>query len=573
MLAAAAPTVKLAPDTTPEQRSCAQDIDQALTIFWNLVERLQDAADAQQPIHQVEEIIFRDVLTMGLALLRSFLAASGDGDVGPTLTIPGERPEEPPHVLPRLDEPRSRPYLSIFGEVTIERVGYGEDRLDAAPLDARLHLPRRQYSHLLQRWLGAFVIDDAHAEAVRKLQMILGITIPVKASEDLNREQAGDVEPFQDHLPVPEPSQEGSLVVVTADCKGVPLIRSALAAAESEAEAQETPTSSEPHHRRGKGEKANKKRMAAVGAVYTIDRFVRTTDEVIDELQRKTAGKRRPRPRHKRVRADLLLGKVSLFLWLADELCRRNPEGTKPVVFLSDGERALHDRQREYLPEDVTCILDLLHVMERLWKVAWCLFEETTQKAEAERWVEIGGKISRPLHGPAAVAELPGGRPDDAWRQPPRDSCSASLAGSRSPSHGSPKSEPARQRVASPQAPPGRAASLSPGQILRSLPPQEAPGERPCHRRRRRWPARRAVSIRPTAPGPRWPPALRPRRPPAPKSKVTSNQISTRGLPCRVATVPRIAVQNRGPPWAARPSNPARSSPSRRSGSAAPRWS
>ena len=93
MLAAAAPTVKLALETTPEQRSCAQDIDQALTLFWNLVERLQDAADQGQPIHQVEEIIFREVLTMGLALLRSFLSASGDGDVGPTLTIPGEAPD------------------------------------------------------------------------------------------------------------------------------------------------------------------------------------------------------------------------------------------------------------------------------------------------------------------------------------------------------------------------------------------------------------------------------------------------------------------------------------------------
>src|SRR4051794_22872161 len=305
MLAAAAPTVKLAPDTTPEQRSCAQDIDQALTIFWNLVERVQDAADQGQPIHQVEEIIFRDVLAMGLALLRSFLAASGDGDVGPTLTTP----DEPPHVLPRLDAPRSRPYLSIFGEVTIERVGYGEDRLDAAPLDARLHLPRRQYSYLLQKWLGAFVIDDAHAEAVRKLQMILGITIPVKASEDLNREQAGDGELFQESLPVPDPSEEGPIVVITADCKGVPLIRSALAGDEEEESPSKDTSRSTPHHRRGKGEKANKKRMAAVGAVYTIDPFVRTTDEVIDELRRKAAGKRRPRPQHKRVRADLLLGR------------------------------------------------------------------------------------------------------------------------------------------------------------------------------------------------------------------------------------------------------------------------
>lgn len=104
MLTSTAPLVKLASGTTPEQQSCAQDIDRALTLFWTLVQRLQNAADQQQPIHQAEAIIFRDLLTMGLALLRSFLAASGDGDVGPTLMIPGEHPDEPPHVLPRLDE-------------------------------------------------------------------------------------------------------------------------------------------------------------------------------------------------------------------------------------------------------------------------------------------------------------------------------------------------------------------------------------------------------------------------------------------------------------------------------------
>lgn len=395
MLAAAA-AVKLAPGTTPEQRGCSTAIDQALTIFWTLVQRLGEAAEAQQPIHRVEEMIFRDLLAIGLAMLRAFLDSSGAGDVGPTLTLLGESPEEPPQVLPRLETPRSRPYLSIFGEVAIERVGYGNDRLDAAPLDARLHLPRRQYSYLLQKWLGAFVIDDAHAEAVQKLQTILGLSVAVKASEDLNREQASDVDLFQGGLPVPEPAQEGSILVVSADCKGVPLVRSALGGVEEDPTPGET-TRPSPHHRRGKGEKANKKRMAAVGAVYTIEPFVRTTDEVIDELQRKEAQKRRPLPRHKRVRADLLVGKVSLFLWLADEVCRRNPEGTRPVAFLSDGERALHDRQGEYLPEGVTCILDLLHVMEKLWKVAWCLFEEGTQKAEAERWVE--GRLRMLLDG------------------------------------------------------------------------------------------------------------------------------------------------------------------------------
>jgi len=225
--------------------------------------------------------------------------------------------------------------------------------------------------------------------------------IAVKASEDLDREQAGDVEPFQNNLPVPEPTEEGPILVVTADCKGVPLVRSAL----GPEEAAEPPLPALANQRRGKGEKANKKRMAAVGAVYTIDPFVRTADEVIDEVMRKKAAKRRPLPAHKRVRAELLVGKVALFLWLADEVVRRNPEGTKPLIFLSDGERALHDRQSEYLPENVVCILDLFHVMERLWKVAWCFFDEKTQKREAHQWVEerlrrlLEGKVDSVIRG------------------------------------------------------------------------------------------------------------------------------------------------------------------------------
>jgi hypothetical protein len=110
-------------------------------------------------------------------------------------------------------------YASATG-VTRTRPAYGHGCVEAAPLDARLHLPRRQYSYLFQQWFGAFVIDDAYAEAIKKLQTILRLGLSVKASEDLNREQAGDVEPFQNHLTTPDPTEEGPILVVTADCKG-----------------------------------------------------------------------------------------------------------------------------------------------------------------------------------------------------------------------------------------------------------------------------------------------------------------------------------------------------------------
>src|SRR4051794_27613497 len=165
---------------------------------------MQHAADGQQPIHQVEEALFRSLLVIGRWLLQASLDMAGTGDVGPILTVAGEAPSDPGQELPRRDQPHQRPYLSIFGEIPIARTCYGHDRIEAAPLDAQLHLPQRQYSYLLQQWLGSFVVDDAHAEAVRKLGTILGREITVRASEDLNREQASDVEVFQNHLPVPE---------------------------------------------------------------------------------------------------------------------------------------------------------------------------------------------------------------------------------------------------------------------------------------------------------------------------------------------------------------------------------
>jgi hypothetical protein len=191
--------------------------------------------------------------------------------------------------------------------------------------------------------------------------------------------------------------------VVAADCKGVPLVRSDLAA--NEPPPAPAVTRPRPHHRRGKGEKANKKRMAAVGAVYTIAAFPRTADDVVDELDRREAARRRPRPRNKHVRAELLVGQVALFLWLADEVLRRDPEGTKPMVFLSDGEPALHEHQEEFLPEGVVCILDLSHVLEHLWKAAWCSFDEASEKERAAAWVEaklrtlLEGRVGSVIRG------------------------------------------------------------------------------------------------------------------------------------------------------------------------------
>ena len=81
--------------------------------------------------------------------------------------------------------------------------------------------------------------------------------------------------------------------------------------------------------------------MACVGAVYSIEPFKRTPEQILDEVPRNTAAAQRPSPYHKRVQAELLDDKDSLFKSLAEQTHQRQSPVPKPVIFLSDGERVL----------------------------------------------------------------------------------------------------------------------------------------------------------------------------------------------------------------------------------------
>lgn len=136
--------------------------------------------------------------------------------------------------------------------------------------------------------------------------------------------------------------------------------------------------------------------MAYAGAVYTIARFPRTVDQILDELLRKERAKHRPRPQHKHVWAEmtrpgdvlegtLLHGPTYLFANLAVECQARDPARKKTLICLMDGERQLWSLQAEWLPRAVP-ILDLFHVNERLWTAAHCFHAETSR--EAAQFVE-----------------------------------------------------------------------------------------------------------------------------------------------------------------------------------------
>lgn len=77
------------------------------------------------------------------------------------------------------------------------------------------------------------------------------------------------MEAFYEQKAVPSPETEGSILVIQADDKVVPMVRDEPA---------------DPPARRGKGQKKTKKKESVVTAIYTVEPYVRTPEQMADAL-------------------------------------------------------------------------------------------------------------------------------------------------------------------------------------------------------------------------------------------------------------------------------------------------
>lgn len=350
-----------------------QSFLKAQTQLKSLCDLIVQAGEQQQRIDEVERDLFVGVLAVGQTLLQAFVNQAGDGDTGPTVATEGGR------TLRRLESHHRRRYLSIFGEIDIERCAYAcreGQKIECAPLDARLGLPAGEFSYVLEDWQQRLCVKEAFGESVSSLRDLLGVAPSERAAEVMNQRLAEHTELFRQTQPPPPLKEEAEILVVTADGKGVPMRRPLTERVRT-------------FPRRGKGEKANKKQMAYVGAVYSIAPFQRTADDVVDEVLRRERATERPQPQHKRVWAEMTTveqgesctGKERLFLELILAERERDPNRHKPLVCLMDGEPGLWEAQRKWLSRAIG-ILDLFHVLERLWGVAHCFHPEKSPAAE-----------------------------------------------------------------------------------------------------------------------------------------------------------------------------------------------
>ena len=137
-------------------------------------------------------------------------------------------PADDGHTLRRLPEPHDCRYVSIFGELSITRAVYGSregQKIERAPLDERLGLPAGDFSYVLEDWAQRFCLKGSFAEAAESLETLLGLRLGSRTLEHMNQDLAGFVVPFRDAVEPPPAAEEGPILVVTADGKGVPMRR------------------------------------------------------------------------------------------------------------------------------------------------------------------------------------------------------------------------------------------------------------------------------------------------------------------------------------------------------------
>jgi hypothetical protein len=359
-----------------------------------LVEQLkstvQKAFEDGRPIDQLEQDLFAQMLSLGHSLLGALFVAMQEGDVGLTLVKNGK-------TLRRLPQKFHRTYYSIFGKFDLNRVGYGTrmgQKQQAIPMDEHLGMPEHPFSLLLESWVGQLATGASFHEACEKLAQMLGLQVNVDSAERIV-ERLGKVgASVLDSPPPIDPESEGEILVQTSDNKGVVMRHEFPTVAPSPVGA---PCES-------RGPTPNRKRMAAMAGVYSIDRNPRTCSQVIDMLFHTSEvpppDTKPPRPRNPRYYACLTMvdqagqciGKCAeeqAQAWMTYSTIRRRKKD-QTLVILHDGQPSLWELADKYHHGwDKIEILDLLHVIPRIWDAGKILHPETLESFVKERLIML----------------------------------------------------------------------------------------------------------------------------------------------------------------------------------------
>ncbi|WP_374005154.1 hypothetical protein [Streptomyces ipomoeae] len=268
---------------------------------------------------------------------------------------------------------------------------------DALALPPTWHSPGLRRLAVLEAARGSY--DDAHRAMERRCGQVAG----KRQMEELVRAAAVDVAAsYTARTPVPSTSEV--LLVLFADAKGIVMRPDALRPDTAKAAAGKKRVRGVFRTRLASGEKSCRKRMAALACVYDAAPASRRPHDVIAVPGGRTGGRalrKGPRARAKWLTASVDRDAATVIAAAFDQAEARDLAHRRCWVVLVDGDRhqiELAEAARRKVT--IHLIVDLIHVIEYLWKASWCLHAK--DDPTAEDWVAEHALAL--LHGRCAEA-------------------------------------------------------------------------------------------------------------------------------------------------------------------------
>jgi hypothetical protein len=323
-------------------------------------------------------------------------------------------------VRPRRERGHVRTVVTAVGAVSVRRIGYRagvKGVRSLFPRDAVLNLPPLPYSWQLQQLAVMFTRAGSYDQAHEFVLAVTGVSIGRRQLQQITAAAAADAERFcqdrRDQEELPEQEEELLPLALSADGKGVAM-RPEARRRSSKAPGQRMRTFEK---RRGTGEKGHK-RMAEVGSVFDVeppdpDGPARTPEQIM--RPEPGSGTNGPRAVNRWYTADITAGRDVTIGKIFAEADRRDPVYQRTWIALADGDihqLGLIQAQADARGVPVVILIDFVHVLEYLWKAAWCF--HPPRDPAMEDWVtEQGLDI---LHGRvteviARIARLAGDHP------------------------------------------------------------------------------------------------------------------------------------------------------------------
>lgn len=300
-------------------------------------------------LDKTERSVHKRLQDLGQQLLVGYFKDLDRGDVGYRLTLDGQEYE-------RLHRERTDTILTIFGSIPYEQsVYYSSNGSSIRPLAIMANLPARKTSYFAQMVMSRLGIEDTYRESQGFYADFFGHSLSPRTIEEVIGDMSSNYSDYENEKLLPEVATEKSIGVVSFDGKGLPVVKS--------------------------DQTTGKTREALVGCVYTVDARERNVEDIVNSLVpyslsllKEDGEKEQPDgAQNIEYYGSVTKPKEDVFRDVHHRaLDRFNACSIRTVVCLLDGASCLWRLAKKHFP-DAVYILDIIHVLDYLWKAAKAL--------------------------------------------------------------------------------------------------------------------------------------------------------------------------------------------------------